>query len=73
MPNKKTNICDFFITNTNIAHLSHSPQSLSINGGLYRLVRQQRLTECLDWIEQNYGITGDVAIFFLRLMMGGTR
>lgn len=31
-------------------------------------VRSRQLTECLDWIEENLGFTGDAAIFLISLV-----
>ena len=57
MPQKIFNTCDVDVTII--------PQSVSVNRGLYHLMRSHQLTECLDWIEKNLGFTGDAAIFVL--------
>ncbi len=37
---------------------------------LAALIKQQRLTDSLDWLEA-YAITGETAIFFISLMQQG--
>ena len=45
-----------------------------IHTKLAKLVRQKRLTDCLDWVSDNLGIAdNDQAIAFLRACLGGTR
>ncbi|MEQ8469368.1 hypothetical protein [Coleofasciculus sp. E1-EBD-02] len=31
-------------------------------------VRSHNLTDCLDWIEENIGVTGDAAILIISLL-----
>jgi hypothetical protein len=38
---------------------------------LILLAKQQRFTDCLDWLECNAGITGESAIFTLSWCVGG--
>jgi hypothetical protein len=59
------------ITNSKIPQFPDTPQSLSDNRGLYHLMRSRQLTECLEWIEQNIGFTGDAAIFVIALVNEG--
>jgi glycine betaine/choline ABC-type transport system substrate-binding protein len=48
-------------------------QDLATISQLNTLIEQYRLTDCLEWLEGNAGITGESAIFILSWCVGGGR
>ena len=46
-------------------------QDLATISQLNTLIEQYHLTDCLEWLECNAGITGESALFTLSWWMGG--